>query len=76
MNYLVNQSIILLGWTSKYVAVPMFIHLFVSLVIGASNLRLCNVDEYINWLNNIVSACLPDLKVDFTFYELVKTYQI
>ena len=34
------------------------------------------MDEYINWLGNIVSACLPDPKVDSTLYELVKTYQI
>ena len=32
--------------------------------------------EYINWLDNIVSSCLPDPKVDSTLYELVKTYQI
>ena len=34
------------------------------------------MDEYITWLDNIVSVCLPDPKVDSTFYELVKTYQI
>ena len=32
--------------------------------------------EYINWLDNIVSVCLSDPKVDSTLYELVKTYQI
>ena len=42
-------------------------------VISASKLTLHNVDEYINWLDNIVSACLPDHKVDFTLYELVKS---
>ena len=45
-------------------------------VIGAPKLTLHNVDEYINWLDNIVSGCLPDPKVDSTLYELVKTYQI
>ena len=34
------------------------------------------MDEYVNWLDNIVSGCLPDPKVDSTLYELVKTYQI
>ena len=34
------------------------------------------MDEYINWLDNIVGACLTDPKVDFTLYKLVKTYQI
>ena len=42
-------------------------------VISAPKLTLHNVDEYINWLDNIVSACLPDHKVDFTLYELVKS---
>ena len=42
-------------------------------VIGAPELTLHNVDEYINWLDNIVSACLPDPKVDSTLYELAKT---
>ena len=45
-------------------------------VISAPKLTLHNVDEYINWLDNIVSACLPDPKVDSTLCELVKTYQI
>ena len=45
-------------------------------VIGAPKLILHNVDKYINWLNNMVSACLPNLEVDYTLYELVKTYQI
>ena len=48
-------------------------------VIGAPKLILHNVDKYINWLNNMVSACLPNLEVDYTgenYIELVKTYQI
>ena len=45
-------------------------------IIGAPKLTLHNVDEYINWLDNVVSACWPDPKVDSTLYELVKTYQI
>ena len=45
-------------------------------VIGALKLTLHNVDEYNNWLENTISACLPDPKVDSTLYELVKTYQI
>ena len=44
--------------------------------MGALKLALHNVDEYMNWLDNTVSACLPDPKVDFTLYKLVKTYQI
>ena len=43
---------------------------------GAPKLTLHNVDEYINWLDNVVNACWPDPKVDSTLYELVKTYQI
>ena len=42
-------------------------------VIGDPKLTVHNVDEYINWLDNIVSACLPDPKVDSTLYELLKT---
>ena len=45
-------------------------------VIGTPKLTLHNVDEYITWLDNIDSACLLDLKIDSTLYELVKTYQI
>ena len=51
------------------------VHLFIW-VIGVPKLTLRNVDKYINWLDNIVSACLPNPEVDFTLYELVKTYQI
>ena len=44
--------------------------------MGAPKLTLHNVDEYINCLDNIISACLSDLKVNFTLYELVRTYHI
>ena len=45
-------------------------------VIGAPKLTLHNADEYINWLDNMVSEYFPNFKVDFTVYELVKTYKI
>ena len=44
--------------------VPSFIW-----VIGGPKRTLHNVDEYINWFDNIVSACLSDPKVDSTLYE-------
>ena len=52
-----------------------YVHSFIW-VISVPKLTLHNVDEYVNWLDNIVSACFPYPKVDFTLYELVKTYQI
>ena len=48
------------------------VHSFIWL-IGAPKLTVHNVHEYINWLDNIVSECLPDPKVGSTLYELLKT---
>ena len=45
-------------------------------IIGAPKLTMHNVDEYINWLGNIFSACMGDPKVESTLYKLLKTYQI
>ena len=68
---------------SKYYAIATefqirgspLIHWFIW-VIGAQKLASHNVDESIDWLDNIVCTCLPDPKVDFTLYKLLKTYKI
>ena len=50
------------------------IHSFIW-ITGSRKLTSDNVDEYINWLEKIILASLPDLKFNSNLNEFVKGYQ-
>ena len=51
------------------------IHSFIW-IIGAPKLSMENIDEYIEWVDAMISTNLPDPVYDAALYELVKNYQV